>query len=191
MHVRTHTHKHHTQFSCKWFHWSIYQTFKKEVINSSYCAWGSQGKNNEVVCHSLLQWTIFCQTSPPWPAGLGWPHRAWLNFSELDKAVVLVWLDWLVFCDCAFSVSALWCPLTTPTILLGFLLPLTCGISSRLLQQSAATTPYFGRGVSPHRRPSWPWSWSSSSRPSCACAAATLWTWGSSSRPPPLTSDMG
>ena len=30
----------------------------------SYCSWGSQGKNNEVVCHSLLQWTIFCQNSP-------------------------------------------------------------------------------------------------------------------------------
>ena len=25
--------------------------------------------------------------------------QAWLNFIELDKAVVLVWLDWLVFCD--------------------------------------------------------------------------------------------
>ena len=26
----------------------------------SYCAWGSQGKNAEVVCHSLLRWTTFC-----------------------------------------------------------------------------------------------------------------------------------
>ena len=26
---------------------------------------GFQGKNTEVVCHSLLQWTTFCQTSPP------------------------------------------------------------------------------------------------------------------------------
>ena len=24
----------------------------------SYCSWGSQGKNTEVVCHSLLQWTM-------------------------------------------------------------------------------------------------------------------------------------
>ena len=31
----------------------------------SYCSWGSQGKNAEVVCHSLLQWTKFCQNSPP------------------------------------------------------------------------------------------------------------------------------
>ena len=53
-------------------------------------SWGSQGKNTEVVCHSLLQWTSFCQTFLPWPARLGWPHRAWLSFIELDKAVVRV-----------------------------------------------------------------------------------------------------
>src|SRR5574340_948816 len=40
----------------------------------SYCSWGSQGKNTEVVCHSLLQWTTFCQISPPRPAHLGLPH---------------------------------------------------------------------------------------------------------------------
>ena len=56
----------------------------------SYCSCGSQGKNTEVVCHSLLQWTTFCQTSPPWPGHLGWPHTAWLSFIELDKAVVHV-----------------------------------------------------------------------------------------------------
>ena len=39
----------------------------------SYCSWGSQGQNTEVICHSLLQWTTFCQTSPPWPVHLGWP----------------------------------------------------------------------------------------------------------------------
>ena len=26
----------------------------------SYCSWGPQSKNTEVVCHSLLQWTTFC-----------------------------------------------------------------------------------------------------------------------------------
>ena len=120
-----------------------------------------------MVCHSLLQWTTFCQTSPPWPNHLGWPHTAWLSFIELDKTVVL-WSEWLVFCDYGFSVSALWHPLTTPTILLGFLLPWTWGISSWLLQQSASTAPYLGRGVSSHGCPSWSWTWSSSSRPSCA-----------------------
>ena len=48
----------------------------------SYCLWGSQGKNIEMVCHSLLQWTMFCQNSPPWPIRLGWPHTAWLLVSS-------------------------------------------------------------------------------------------------------------
>ena len=64
-------------------------------------------------------------TRPTWVA-----PQAWLSFIELDKAVVLVWLDWLVFCDYGFSVSALWCPLATPTFLLGFLLAWTWGFSS-------------------------------------------------------------
>ena len=97
--------------------------------------------------------------------------RARHSFIELDKAVVLVWLDWLVFCEYGFSVFALWHPLATPTIFLGFLLPWAWGISSWLLQQSAAIAPYLGRGVSPQRHPSWPSTWHSSSRPSCACAA--------------------
>ena len=54
-----------------------------------------------LVCHSLLQWTTFCQTSPPWPVHLGLPHMAWLGFIELDKAVVhvirLVSFLWLWF----------------------------------------------------------------------------------------------
>ena len=57
--------------------------------------------------HSLLQWTTFCQTSPPWPAHLGWSHMAWLSFIELDKAVVhvirLTCFLWLWF-QCVTSV---------------------------------------------------------------------------------------
>ena len=97
--------------------------------------------------------------------------RTWLSFIELDKAVALVWLDWLVFCEYGFSVFALWCPLATSTILFGFLLPWAWDTSSQLLQQSAAIAPYLGRGVSPHCRPSWPSTCDSSSRPSCARAA--------------------
>ena len=41
----------------------------------SYCSWGSQGTTTEVACHSLLQWTTFCQISPPWPTRLGLPRR--------------------------------------------------------------------------------------------------------------------
>ena len=145
----------------------------------SYCSWGSQGKNIEVVCHSLLQWTTYCQTSPPWPNRLGWPHTAWLSFTELDKVVVL-WSDWLVFCDCGFSLSALWCPLATPTVWLGFLSPWMWGISSWLLQQSAAAAPYLGQRVCPHGRPSWSWTWSSSSGSSCTLKEAAPWRWNSS-----------
>ena len=91
-------------------------------------------------------------TRPSWVA-----HMAWPSFIELNTTVVL-WLDWLVFCDYGFSLSALWCPLETPTILLGFLLPWT-GVSLQLLQQSAAAVPYLGGVVSPHGHPSWPWTW--------------------------------
>ena len=31
-----------------------------------------------------------------------------------------MWSDWLVVCDCAFSLSALWCPLSVPTSYLVF-----------------------------------------------------------------------
>ena len=68
----------------------------------SYCSWGSQGKNTEVVCHSLLQWTTFCQNSPLWPICLRWPYMVWLiSFNELVK----LWSMWsvcLVFCDYGF-----------------------------------------------------------------------------------------
>ena len=107
---------------------------------------------------------LSAMTCPSWFA-----LQAWLGFIELDKIVVLVWLDWLDFRDYGFSVSALWCPLATAPILLGFLLPWAWGISSWLLLQSPATAPYLGRGVSTHGHPYWPWKGSSSSQPSCAC----------------------
>ena len=52
----------------------------------SYCSWGSQGKNVEVVCHSLLQWTTFTElsimTHPSWLALYDMDH----GFIESDKA---------------------------------------------------------------------------------------------------------
>ena len=89
-----------------WYHIGHLPTWGVHVSVSylfafSYFSWGSQGKNTEVVCHSLLQWTTFCQTSPPWPICFGWPHTTWLSFTELDKAVVrvirLVSFLWLSF----------------------------------------------------------------------------------------------
>ena len=71
----------------------------------SYCSWDSQCKNTEVVFHSLLQRTTFCQTSPPWSSHLGWPHMACFSFIELYMAVVhvirLASFLWLWFqCAC-------------------------------------------------------------------------------------------
>ena len=58
----------------------------------------------------------------------GWPQTAWLSFIELDKAVIcvirLTSFLWLWLCVCPLM------PLITPTVLLGFLLPWTWGISS-------------------------------------------------------------
>ena len=42
-----------------------------------YCSWSSQSKNTKVVCYSLLQWTMFCLNSLPWPTHLGWSYMAW------------------------------------------------------------------------------------------------------------------
>ena len=43
----------------------IKTTKKQTIIARLQAGWGSQGKNTKVVCHSLLHWTTFCQTSPP------------------------------------------------------------------------------------------------------------------------------
>ena len=66
------------------------------------CLWGSQEKNTEVVCHSLLQWTTFCQNSPPWPVSLGCPYRWWLIVSLSQTRLWSMWSLWLVLCDCVF-----------------------------------------------------------------------------------------
>ena len=76
--------------------------------------------------------------------------------------------DWLVVCNCGFSLSVLWCPLSVPTILLGFLLPWMWGISSQLFQQSTQKRcPFHYMGLECKSRKSrntwnnrqiWPWS---------------------------------
>ena len=122
----------------------------------SYCSWGSQGKNTEVVCHSLFQWATFCQNSPPWPIPLGWPYMAWLSFIELDKAVVHVirlasflWLWFQSVCPLMPSLST-YCLIVVPlTLDVGYLL--------------SAAAPDLGRGVSPLGCHSSPWTWGISS----------------------------
>ena len=87
-HARCPVHHQHRELNQTHVHQVAYWTptdlesssFSVLFFAFSYCSWGSQGKNTEVVCHSLLQWTTFCQNSP-WPICLGWPYTAWLILS--------------------------------------------------------------------------------------------------------------
>ena len=60
-----------------------------------------------------------------------------------------MWSDWLVFCGYGFSVFTLWCPFTTPTILLGFLFPWTWGylVMAAPAKRSHCSLPWT-RGIS-------------------------------------------
>ena len=57
----------------------------------SYCSWGSQGKNTEVVCHFLLWWITFVRTlhhdPPSWVALHSIAHH---SYTELSKAMINV-----------------------------------------------------------------------------------------------------
>ena len=116
----------------------------------SYCSWGSQGKNTEVACHSFLQWTTFCQTSPPWravlgcPTGMAWFH--WVRQGCGPSVIRLTSFLWVWFqCDYPLMPSCNTYHLTwvSLTLGLGYLftaapakhsscsLPWTRGISSQ------------------------------------------------------------
>ena len=135
-------------------------------------------------------WTTFCQTSPPWPAHLGWPHTEWLSFIALDKAVVhairltsFLWLWFQCVCPLMPSCNTYRLSWVSLTLDMGYL------FMANAAKCSHCSLPWMR--VSPHGRPSWPWTWSSSSQLTYARAATTPRMWGSSSWPPPLTSDAG
>ena len=149
----------------------------------SYFSWGSQGKNTEVVCHSLLQWTTFCQTSPPWPAHLGLPRQHACPCSrpspqETLNTVLSQSLWWLWVLVYISYVWALWASLTGiwfdfkcyfahPTSLLGLLLcPWMWGISSKSLQRHTAAALSTCWGLCP-------WIWDISSQMLQHCVATT------------------
>ena len=67
----------------------------KIMASGSTTSWQIDGETVETVSDFILGGS---KITAPW---------AWLGFIELDKAVVLVWLDGLVFCEYGFSVSAL------------------------------------------------------------------------------------
>ena len=84
-----------------------------------------------MVCHSLLQWTTFCQNSPPWPILFGSPHTAWLSFTELDKAVVHVirlasflWLQFQCVCPLMPSCNTYHLTWVSLTLNVGYLVPM-------------------------------------------------------------------
>ena len=67
-------------------HWKDLQTWGTHLLVSYlfgllYSSWDSHSKYTGVVCHSFLQWIMFCQNSPQWPVSLRWPHMAWLTTS--------------------------------------------------------------------------------------------------------------
>ena len=72
--------------------------------STGYSSWGSQGKNIEVVCHSLLQWTRFCQLSTMTCSSWVALHSMAHSFIDLDKAgvheICLISFLWLWFSFC-------------------------------------------------------------------------------------------
>ena len=78
--------------------------------------------------HPKLQWTAFCQTSPPWPIHLGWSQMAWPSFTELDKAVVhdiilasFLWLCFQSVCPLMPSLRAYHLTWVSLTLDMGYL----------------------------------------------------------------------
>ena len=176
--------------------WSYFSTYLKQHIGHlptwgvhlsmsylfafSYCSWGTQGKNIEVVCHSLLQWATYCLTSPPWSSHLGWPHTAWLSFIKLDKALVRVfrvanflWLWFQSVCPLMPSLSAYHLTWVSLTLDVGYL------FMAAPAKRSHCSLPWMSDISSRHR--SWPWTWGIFS-----CRRSWPWTWGNSSQPPLL-----
>ena len=123
--------------------------------------------------------------------------RVWLSFIEIDKSVVLVWLDWLAFCDYDFSVSALLqhlpsysgfsylgcvvslhgCSSKAQPLLLnldeGYLLTTAPPDLERGIAPLGPPAPLqpliFRGGVAPPSLHPWPRTWGSSSRPCSVC----------------------
>ena len=59
--------------------------FQCPIILLFHCSWGSQGKNTEVVCHSLLQWTTFCSSfsfNTILKSSFSWPAFQWLSYLD-------------------------------------------------------------------------------------------------------------
>ena len=114
-----------------------------------------------MICHSLLQWTTFFQTSPPWPIHLRWPHKEWLSFTGLDglwsmwsdRLANFVWLWFEYFCPLIPSCNTYHLTWVSLTLDVGY-----------LFTAAPAKCSHFGQTIAPHSCSSWPWTWSSSSQ---------------------------
>ena len=51
----------------------------------SYCSWGSQGKNTEVACHSLLQWTTALSNSVKPSHACRATQDGWVTVERCDR----------------------------------------------------------------------------------------------------------
>ena len=63
--------------------WKQCQTLFSGVPKSLQISWG---KNPGVVCHSLVQWTLFCQNSSLWPIHLGGPAQQVSRLHRVTQA---------------------------------------------------------------------------------------------------------
>ena len=86
------------------FAWSPWKT----ILSFCLFIWFMGGRNTEVVCHSLLQWTMFCQNSPPWPIHLGWPYMAWFIVSLSRQGYEPCDQFGYIFVILVFTLFALW-----------------------------------------------------------------------------------
>ena len=111
--TRRYTHAHTSSFFLELFlcsslvaYWTLSDLGKSSSDAISFffsiLFMGFWGENTQVVCRSLLQWTMFCQNSPPWPVHFGWSLRAWLIISLSYTKLWSPWWFWLAFCDCGF-----------------------------------------------------------------------------------------
>ena len=146
-----------------------------------------------MVYHSIFQQMTFCQTSSPWPICLGWPHTAWLSFTELNRAVVHVirlasclWLWLQSVCPLMSSISAYNLTWVSLTLDEGYFLTavppdLEHGIAA-LGPPAPMQPPLLGRGVAPLGSRPWPQVWGSSSWPRfcvvCHSPGTSMWYQG-------------
>ena len=75
-----------SSFSILSFYLLILFTSRKSskiMLFIALLCWLPEFPSHQILYIDLLPWNTFCQTSPPWPAHLRWPHTAaWLSFRQ-------------------------------------------------------------------------------------------------------------